>query len=118
MKYVTPANYKKMKVKDKKKSVPVNQVNNSNSDNEANKNKHSLVKLNIREPNNPKTPPSVREEISTIAKKDFSSINGGLYTDNSEYCSYITAASNSTKKVREYSNESLNNRTYNTQLND
>lgn len=108
MKYVTPSNYKKMKIKDKKKSVPTNQINNSNSDNEVSKNKQPLAKLNIREPNNPKTPPSVREEKSTI-KKDFSINNGGLYTDNSEYCSYLTAASNSTKKAREYSNESLNN---------
>jgi hypothetical protein len=57
MKYATPSDYIKMKVKD---------INN-----EANKKNQSIVKLNCREPENPKAPPSVREEISSITKKKF-----------------------------------------------
>jgi hypothetical protein len=115
MKYATPSDYTKMKVKDIKKAMLVNQIN---SDNEATKKNHSILKLNCREHDNPKAPTSVREEIPSITKKKYSSNNNGSYQDNSEYCSYLTAASNSIKKLREYSNESMNNRIYNTQLND
>lgn len=72
LKYATPSDYIKMKVKDMRKAMLVNQINNNtNSDTKATKQNHSLVKLNCRESDNPKTLPSVREEIPSITKKKF-----------------------------------------------
>ena len=85
MKYATPSDYTKMKVKDMNKAMHVNQINilkarkakvwqrnkNPHSDNEATKKNHSIVKLNCREHDNPKAPTSVREEIPSITKKKY-----------------------------------------------
>jgi hypothetical protein len=75
------------------------------------KNKASLGKLKMDGPGHPKTPPSAREK-ETVVKTKFSSNAGGLYQDNSEYWSYVTEASHSNKKAREFSNDNLNNPTY------
>ena len=50
------------------------------------------------QPEEPKTPPNVRETSLSQRKTRYSNNTNGLWYDNSEYCSYITASSNSNKK--------------------
>lgn len=61
--------------------------------------------IDEQENNNLRTPPSIRGTSCEVRKTKFSVNTGGLYQDNSEYCSYVTATSNSTKKIREYSGD-------------
>lgn len=104
LKYTTPADYCKRKVKDKKKGAVTTQQNQKvNSD--------KRVKINAKDENNNtfETPPPVKSQTDLIRNKaKYSSAKSGLYQDNSEYSSYVTAASNSNHKIREYSNEVIN----------
>lgn len=58
------------------------------------------------------TPQNLNGSSESANRTKFSANSGGLYQDNSEYSSYVTATSNSTK-IREYSSESLNSRSIN-----
>lgn len=113
LKYSTPCNQSKKKGNNKKKVIATEScAAKCSSENESGGNKFKKLKVSDSQPSEPKTPPNVRESSLSQRKTRYSNNTNDGHQDNSEYCSYITASSNSNKKSGDICSEKNKNRSF------